>query len=104
MRLSKPPDRRLTFVSPSIAKRFGATARVLVLFVRSRKKTRHRYPERKRNIDSIDLVLADRKSVVSGKSVSVRVDLGGHRLIINLQHMNDTTRLETENISSPLAL
>src|SRR3546814_14028797 len=83
MRLSKPPDRRLTFVSPSIAKRFGATARVLVLFVRSRKKTRHRSPERKRNIDSIDLVLAvqaeevDRKSVGEGKSVSVRVNLGG---------------------------
>src|SRR3546814_13428870 len=30
----------------------------------------------------------DRKSVVSGKSVSVRVDLGGHRMLKNKKHQN----------------
>src|SRR3546814_14036413 len=32
--------------------------------------------------------LADRKSVVSGKSVSVRVDLGGRRIIKNKNNRN----------------
>src|SRR3546814_13886710 len=36
---------------------------------------------------------ADRKSVVSGKSVSVRVDLGGRRIIKNKQHNH--TKLTT---------
>src|SRR3546814_20593031 len=34
-----------------------------------------------RRDERADLVLADRKSVVSGKSVSVRVDFGGRRII-----------------------
>src|SRR3546814_18106414 len=33
--------------------------------------------------DSKNVVIKDRKSVVSGKSVSVRVDLGGRRIIKN---------------------
>src|SRR3546814_12428249 len=32
----------------------------------------------------------DRKSVVSGKSVSVRVDLGGRRIIKKKQHIDNT--------------
>src|SRR3546814_13839566 len=42
---------------------------------------------------AVDLALAglDRKSVVSGKSVSVRVDLGGRR-IINKKNSNNTIR------------
>src|SRR3546814_17353031 len=38
-----------------------------------------------------DLLAADRKSVVEGKSVSVRVDLGGRRIIKKKKH-KDTTR------------
>src|SRR3546814_13613773 len=34
--------------------------------------------------------LGDRKSVVSGKSVSVRVDLGGRRIIKNKKHNQKT--------------
>src|SRR3546814_19195033 len=34
----------------------------------------------------IDPVLRDRKSVVEGKSVSVRVNIGGHRVIKNKKH------------------
>src|SRR3546814_15303440 len=41
-----------------------------------------------------DRRLVDRKSVVSGKSVSVRVDLGGRRII------KKTTR-ETDTLSTP---
>src|SRR3546814_19508905 len=43
--------------------------------------------------DHFAVVKHDRKSVVSGKSVSVRVDLGGRRLI---KKKNQST--ETENI------
>src|SRR3546814_14072896 len=35
--------------------------------------------------------LVDRKSVVSGKSVSVRVDLGGRRIIKNTKSINTCT-------------
>src|SRR3546814_17493418 len=38
------------------------------------------------------LATRDRKSVVSGKSVSVRVDLGGRRIIKNKKH----TRIKTK--------
>src|SRR3546814_14493701 len=37
---------------------------------------------------------ADRKSVVKGKSVSVRVDLGGRRIIKKKQRVNKTERKE----------
>src|SRR3546814_15045577 len=39
---------------------------------------------------------ADRKSVVSGESVSVRVDLGGRRIIKQKQN-TDSQRLESEH-------
>src|SRR3546814_16299971 len=39
------------------------------------------YPTRLASLFSPSVVSADRKSVVSGKSVSVRVDLGGSRII-----------------------
>src|SRR3546814_11159271 len=42
-------------------------------------KARHRRPEKKANMSVSGA--GDRKSVVSGKSVSVRVDLGGSRII-----------------------
>src|SRR3546814_15356717 len=38
--------------------------------------------------------IVDRKSVVSGKSVSVRVDLGGRRIIKKKQISNHIQRLE----------
>src|SRR3546814_16114345 len=37
------------------------------------------------------LVRVDRKSVVQGKSVSVRVDLGGRRIIKKKKHIMNTT-------------
>src|SRR3546814_16700393 len=43
-----------------------------------------------------DAGAADRKSVVEGKSVSVRVDLGGRRII---KKKNKTTERRTENLT-----
>src|SRR3546814_13240001 len=43
-----------------------------------------------------DLTLRDRKSVVEGKSVSVRLDLGGRRTIIIKQH-REAHRLRPRN-------
>src|SRR3546814_14647661 len=40
----------------------------------------------------LDALAADRKSVVSGKSVSVRVDLGGRRIIKIKKEQIDTLR------------
>src|SRR3546814_14111627 len=37
----------------------------------------------KLRVDDAELLRRDRQSVVEGKSVSVRVDLGGRRLLIN---------------------
>src|SRR3546814_14191386 len=48
--------------------------------------------------DEVESHVADRKSVVSGKSVSVRVDLGGRRLIKqknNIQQQLTTTYKHT---------
>src|SRR3546814_10309839 len=41
---------------------------------------------------SFALMTADRKSVVSGKSVSVRVDLGGRRIIKKKNNEHTSTR------------
>src|SRR3546814_11290633 len=43
-------------------------------------------------------VRADRKSVVSGKSVSVRVDLGGRRIIKQKTKTSDKYKTLTEHI------
>src|SRR3546814_17178911 len=49
---------------------------------------------------SIGAVALDRKSVVSGKSVSVRVDLGGRRILKkkNKAHTNSACRQHTPDI------
>src|SRR3546814_19502010 len=41
----------------------------------------HRPRSRREGLDGADELSADRKSAVEGKSVSVRVDLGGRRII-----------------------
>src|SRR3546814_13971585 len=54
-------------------------------------------------LETIDALKApDRKSVVSGKSVSVRVDLGGRRIIkkTKTQHKNTRTTTQYENKKS----
>src|SRR3546814_18134731 len=40
------------------------------------------------NQDKADALLADRKSVVEGRSVSVRVDMGGRRIVQKKKHKN----------------
>src|SRR3546814_13939663 len=53
-------------------------------------------------VDADDRPLGDRKSVVEGKSVSVRVDLGGRRIIKKKKKRNDvcyvlSSRVTTHN-------
>src|SRR3546814_18509116 len=43
----------------------------------------------------LSLAVSDRKSVVSGQSVSVRVDLGGRRIIKKTKNTNTTKTKET---------
>src|SRR3546814_13103295 len=43
-----------------------------------------------------DGALADRKSVVSGKSVEVRVDLGGSRIITKRKRSDNISRKDTD--------
>src|SRR3546814_16363704 len=45
---------------------------------------------------------ADRKSVVSGKSVSVRVDLGGRRILKKKNH-GDTSTRQTQTLQSEVS-
>src|SRR3546814_20691742 len=48
--------------------------------------------------------VADRKSVVSGKSVSVRVDLGGLRIIKNKTMKLILSRIEAQSVAPQMIL
>src|SRR3546814_19388762 len=73
-----------------------------VRIARDADEARHqRIAERTGDIDrrflAVERAIADRKSVVSGKSVSVRVDLGGRR-IIKKKKQNKRTRTQQAKI------
>src|SRR3546814_17124849 len=52
-------------------------------------------------VQIVDARLADRKSVVSGKSVSVRVDLGGRR-IIKKKKRTKTSKQKQQNTKNEI--
>src|SRR3546814_16100678 len=61
----------------------------------------HPQPERRQDQEHAELVVhhrVDRKSVVSGKSVSVRVDLGGRRIIKKKNNNTSDMKLQKNEI------
>src|SRR3546814_18954163 len=77
--------------SPLEAARLGTLADQLVDVLRCRQRSQQQRDQHDTGRDQPDRPEADRKSVVSGKSVSVRLDLGGRRILKKQINYNTPT-------------